>query len=366
MQVAKGKFSLILICLLLGLIVDGFALETNSPDSAITKTIHEKFNPGEFIFDHIGDSHEWPITMIGHTAVAIPLPIILYSKEKGLVAFWSSRLNHGQTEYRGFKLETEGKNKSKIVETLVDGTEALPFDISITKNVASLLFSAFLILLIFISLGNSYKKNKLKAPRGLQSLLEPVILFIRNDIARPSIGDKDYEKYMPFLLTVFFFIWINNMLGLVPLAPGGANVTGNIAITMVLALCTFTITNINAKKQYWKHMVNMPGVPVWLKIPIPVMPLVETIGLLTKPFVLMVRLFANITAGHIIGLGFLSLIFFFGEMRPFLGYSVSIVSLFFMMFMTLLELLVAFIQAYVFTFLSAIYFGMAIEDQEHH
>ena len=364
----EEKIKFIFCFLVVGLMVNSFAIASDNEDSTISRTIHEKFNPGEFIFDHIGDEHEWPITAIGHFSVAIPLPVILYSKERGIVAFWSTRFHHGESEYQGFKLETEGKNRTKIVETRADGTEVLPFDISITKNVAALLFSALLILVIFISLGNSYKRRGLNAPKGLQSMIEPIILFIRDDVARPSIGNKNYEKFMPFLLTVFFFIWINNMLGLIPLAPGGANVTGNIAITMVLALCTFTITNINGNKQYWKHIVNMPGVPIWLKLPVPLLPLVETIGLFTKPFVLMVRLFANITAGHIIGLGFLSLIFLFGEMKPFLGYSVSIVSISFIMFMTLLELLVAFIQAYVFTFLSALYFGMAIEEHhdEHH
>ncbi len=334
-------------------------------DSTVTKTLHEKFSAGEFIFGHLDDAHEWQITQIGHTAISIPLPVILFSKEKGIVAFWSTRFKHGLASYKGFRLETEGINKSKIVETLNDGSEVLPFDISITRTVAALLFSVILILFIFITLGNAYKKRGINAPTGIQTFLEPVILFVRDDLARPSIGEKHYEKYLPFLLTIFFFIWINNMLGLIPIAPGGANVTGNIAVTMVLALCTFTVTTINGNKQYWKHIVNTPGVPVWLKIPIPLLPLVETIGLFTKPFVLMVRLFANITAGHIIGLGFLSLIFLFGEMKPFIGYSVSIVSVSFIIFMTFLELLVAFIQAYVFTFLSALYFGMATEEHEH-
>jgi F-type H+-transporting ATPase subunit a len=349
---------------LLMFISSGLTKASEAGDSTILRVEHKKFDAGSFIFDHIGDSHDWHITDIGHISIRIPLPVILYSKDKGVVAFWSTRFYHGNAEYKGFRLETEGVNKGKIIQTLADGTEVIPFDLSITKNVAALFFSAFLILVIFISLGNVYKKRGNKAPRGFQSLVEPVILFIRDEVARPSIGDKNYEKFMPFLLTVFFFIWINNMLGLVPLAPGGANVTGNIAITLVLALCTFTITAINGSKQYWKHIINTPGVPIWLKIPVPLLPLVETIGLFTKPFVLMVRLFANITAGHIITLGFLSLIFLFGEIQPFIGYGVSVVSVLFIMFMTLLELLIAFIQAYVFTFLSAIYFGMAIE--EHH
>jgi F-type H+-transporting ATPase subunit a len=195
--------------------------------------------------------------------------------------------------------------------------------------------------------------------------LEPIILFVRDEIAIPSIGKKKHEVFLPYLLTVFFFILINNLMGLIPILPGGANVTGNIAITLVLALFTFVITTINGKKTYWSHIVNMPGVPIWLKVPpLPIMPLVETIGVFTKPFILMVRLFANITAGHIIVLGFLSLIFLFGEMNQIMGYGVSVISVAFVIFMSFLELLVAFIQAYVFTFLSALYFGMAVE--EHH
>lgn len=327
-------------------------------------TEHPPFDPGTFIFDHIADAHDWHIISFGDTHISIPLPVILYSKEKGIVAFWSSKFHHGHSDYRGFRLETEGENKGKIVEILADGSEVLPFDISITKNIAALFFSIIIILLIFLKIANAYKENPIAPPRGIQSLFEPVILFIRDEVAKPSIG-KRYEQFMPYLLTVFFFIWINNMLGLVPIFPGGANVTGNIAVTMVLALFTFTITTIRGNKNYWKHIVNTPGVPVWLKVPpLPIMPIIETLGIFIKPFVLMVRLFANITAGHIIALGFLTLIFLFGELNAYIGYSVSVVSIFFIMFMTLLELLVAFIQAYVFTFLSALYFGMAVE--EHH
>lgn len=216
---------------------------------------------------------------------------------------------------------------------------------------------------VFISVANSYKKRKGKAPKGIQSFVEPIIIFIRDDIAKASIGEK-YEKYLPFLLTVFFFILINNLLGLIPFFPGGANITGNIGVTGVLALFTFIITSFSGNKAYWMHLVNAPGVPWWLKLPIPLMPIVEIMGVFTKPFVLMVRLFANITAGHIIILGFISLIFIFGNISEGLGYGVSIVSVGFSIFMGILELLVAFIQAYVFTLLSALYFGMATE--EHH
>jgi F-type H+-transporting ATPase subunit a len=190
-----------------------------------------------------------------------------------------------------------------------------------------------------------------------------VIIFIRDDVAMSSIG-KNYERYMPFLLTLFFFILFNNLLGLVPIFPGGANVTGNLAVTGVMAFFTLLITTFSGNRAYWQHIFNTPGVPWWLKIPIPLIPIIELMGAFTKPFVLMVRLFANITAGHIIILGFISLIFIFGNMNTYLGYGVSIVSVLFSVFLSLLEILVAFIQAYVFTLLSALYFGMATE--EHH
>jgi F-type H+-transporting ATPase subunit a len=226
-------------------------------------------------------------------------------------------------------------------------------------------FSIILLLLIFLTVGKKYRENPVSAPSGIQSFVEPVITFLRDDVIKPSIGPK-YERYMPYLLTVFFFIWINNMLGLIPIPPGGANLTGNIAVTMVLALFTFIVTTFSGNKNYWQHIINTPGVPAWLKLPpLPIIPLVEIIGIFTKPFVLMVRLFANITAGHIIALGFISLIYIFGEMSHGLAYGVSLVSIAFNVFMMFLELLVAFIQAFVFTFLSAIYFGLAVEEHHH-
>ena len=329
----------------------------------------EKFNAGEMILEHISDSHEWHIMTIGETHVSLPLPVILFYDGK-LSSFCSSHFHHGKESYNGFKIAEEGANKGKIVHVTmgVNGQEVedakLPLDFSITKMVLSLFFSVFLMGFIFISISRSYKKRGVAAPKGLQSFLEPIIIFVRDDIAKSSIGEKKYKKYLPFLLTVFFFIFLNNLMGLIPFFPGGVNLTGNIAITMTLAVFTFLITTFSGNRAYWKHIVNAPGVPWWLKIPIPLMPIVELVGVFTKPFVLMVRLFANITAGHIIALGFISLIFIFGEMQPVLGYGVSVVSVVFYVFMGLLELLVAFIQAYVFTLLSALYFGMAIE--EHH
>jgi len=333
------------------------------------KAKSKKFNAGEMIIEHISDAHEWHIMTIGETHVSIPLPVILIYDGK-LTTFCSSKFHHGKESYNGFKIAEEGKHKGKIVHisTNTNGEEVedakLPLDFSITKMVLSLFIGVFLMGFIFLSISRSYRKRGVAAPKGLQSLLEPIIIFVRDDIAKSSIGEKKYQKYLPFLLTIFFFIFLNNLMGLIPFFPGGVNLTGNIAITLTLAVFTFLITTFNGNRAYWVHIVNAPGVPWWLKFPVPLMPIVEIVGVFTKPFVLMVRLFANITAGHIITLSFVSLIFIFGEMSTRLGYGVSIVSIIFCVFMGLLELLVAFIQAYVFTLLSALYFGMATE--EHH
>ncbi len=362
-------FSFILIAALAGNENSSDTSKTTSEIISNNSITHqaEKFNPGEFMIEHITDSHEWHIITIGHTHISIPLPIILYSKYSGLHIFMSSKFHHGEAEYKNFYFAKEGPHKGKIVEKLADGQEYLPIDLSITKVVFSLFLSCVFIVWLFVSIARKYQKNPYHAPSGLQSALEPMILFVRDDIARAAIGEKKYEKFLPYLLTIFFFIWFNNMLGLVPIFPGGANVTGNIAVTMVMAVFTFVITTINANKHYWQEIYNAPGVPWWLKFPIPLMPFIELMGMFTKPIVLMVRLFANITAGHLIILAFVSLIFIFAEIHPLLGYGISILSAAFSIFMGLLELLVALIQAYVFTLLSAIYFSMATaEHNEHH
>ena len=317
----------------------------------------EELNTGAMIIDHIIDHHDWHIMDYNHKAISIPLPVILIDNGN-FVVFMSSKFEHGHATYKGYKLEIEGDHKGKIVNT---ETGEYPLDLSITKNVFALLFSITFLLWVFISIANRYKRNPNTSPKGLQSLLEPLIIFVRDDIAKDSIGEK-YEKYLPYLLTIFFFIFFNNLFGLIPFFPFGANLTGNIAITGVLAIFTFIITTLIGNKNYWVHIINTPGVPWWLKFPVPLMPIVEIMGLFTKPFVLMVRLFANMTAGHIIVLGFISLIFIFGKMSMGLGYGVSIVSVGFSVFMIILDLLVSFIQAYVFTLLSALYFGMATEE----
>jgi F-type H+-transporting ATPase subunit a len=338
------------------------------PDATQQHESSGKFNAGELIIDHIVDSHEWHIATIGQTHITIPLPIILID-EGQLIVFSSSRF-HGATEaYKGYKIETARTfDKGKIVKVVpgtmeTDVSVGKPFDFSITKTVAGIFISVLLLIIIFISIAKSFKRNSGHAPSGVQSLIEPLIIFIRDEVAKPSIG-KHYLRFLPFLLTLFFFIFFNNILGLIPLFPGGANVTGNIGVTLVLALTTLFVTNFSGNKAYWLHIFNPPGIPWWLKFPIPLFLIIELTGVFVKPFVLMIRLFANMVAGHIIVLGFISLIFIFGNMGPALAYSVSPLSIIFAVFIGLLELLVAFIQAYVFALLSAIYIGMATE--EHH
>lgn len=344
---------------------------TEEHGEAVTAEGHaesSEVDAGKIIIEHLVDSHEWHLwTYKGHH-VSIPLPVLLIHDGK-FYAFMSSKIAHGH-HYEGFYLSHDGENKGKIVKEAGHDENGqaiveVPTDLSITKNVLAILMSSILLIIIFTSIARAYTRREGEAPKGLQSFMEPVILFVRDDIAKSSIGEKKYERYMPFLLTIFFFIFLNNLMGLIPFFPGGANVTGNIAVTGVMAVFTFLITTFSGNRAYWQHIFNAPGVPWWLKFPLPLMPVVELVGIFTKPFVLMVRLFANITAGHTIILGFISLIFIFGNINSFLGVGIGIgFSIPFAVFMSLLELLVAFIQAYVFTLLSALYFGMAIE--EHH
>jgi F-type H+-transporting ATPase subunit a len=323
----------------------------------------EKFNAGKMILEHVGDAHDWHIA--GH--LSIPLPVIIYSSA-GLDVFSSSRFEHGHAAYESEKTGIIYKiHENKIIAVDINGNEnkaltATFLDLSITKNVATLLFSVILLCWIFISVAKAYSSNPGKAPKGIQSFVEPIIIFIRDDVAKASIGEQKYKKFMPYLLTVFFFIWINNLLGLIPIFPGGANLTGNVAVTLTLASFTFIITVISANKHYWHHIFAMPGVPAWVLI---ILTPIEILGLFLRPFVLMVRLFANITAGHIIALSFFSLIFIFGEMNTGAGLGFSLFSTAFTVFMMVMELLVAFLQAYVFTLLSAVYFGTAVEEGHH-
>lgn len=329
----------------------------------------EGLDVNKVIFEHIGDNHDWHLWNVkdenGHEkAVSFPLPIILLDPSTFNVdIFLSSKFHHGHSPATvGDK--TYFMHEQKIYYTDAHGTltydekghvsNKMPIDLSITKNVSSMLMVAAIMLLIFLSVAKAYKKRPGQAPKGLQGFMEPLIMFVKEDIALPNIGKK-HEKFLPYLLTVFFFIWINNMIGLIPIFPGSANVTGNIAVTMVLAVFTLLIVNFSANKTYWKHIFAMPGLPKPLLI---IMIPIEIIGIFTKPFALMIRLFANITAGHIVVLSLISLIFIFQSI------AIAPVSVFFVLFMDVLELFVAALQAYIFTMLSALFIGLAV--QEHH
>ncbi|HLN20845.1 MAG TPA: F0F1 ATP synthase subunit A [Bacteroidales bacterium] len=348
-----------LISIFFFILLSGFialsAAGSNDEENGGTK---EKFNASSFILNHIADSHEWHLFGEGEKSVAIYLPVILYDKESGLNAFSSKKLAHGHI-YRGFKLEEEGDYQGKIVKVDASGNvneEYFPLDFSMTKTVVAMLAAAIIGLVLFISMARSYKKTGVSHPKGIQSFLEPVVLFIRDDVAIPNIGHKA-DRYMPYLLTVFTFIIINNVMGLIPFPPPfGGNVTGNIAVTMVLAVCTFLITQFSGSRSHWKHVFATPGVPVWL---LPIMIPVEIIGLFSKPFALMIRLFANITAGHILVLSLISLIFIFNSI------FMSPVSILFVVFMDFMELLVAFLQAYIFTLLSSLFIGLAVAEEHH-
>ena len=326
--------------------------ETDSKTNVSETGKPEKFNAGKFIIDHVTDKYEWHLWGSHEDPTSIPLPLILYSSEKGLAVFLSSKFEHGKAPYKGYTLNHEGHIESENGSAF--------YDFSITKAVAGLLLSSILVLLIFISVAKSYSQRKGLAPKGFQSLIEPLILFVRDDIAKQSIGEKQYAKFVPFLLSVFFFIWIANLIGLIPTFPG---IMGNISVVFTLATIVFLITLVIGKKHYWQHIFWMPGVPAWVKIFL--LTPIEVIGVVQRPFVLMIRIFANIAAGHIVILSFVCLIFVFSNTSDAGGWGFSPVSMAFALFMNAMELLVAFLQAYVFTLLTAMYFGSCVEEQHH-
>lgn len=317
----------------------------------------EDFNAGDMIMHHILDSHEWHV--VGD--FTIPLPIVLYESGKGVSMFSSSNFEHGKVSYNGYAIDHE-----HISAVNADGTineTATVYDFSITKNVVTLFLVLGLVLFLFIKAAKGYAKNEGKAPSGVQSFFEPLIVFIRDDVAKPVIGEDKYEKFMPYLLSVFFFIWIANMLGLIPFLPGGANLTGNIAVALVLACASFFLILRNANKNYWEHVFAMPGVPIWMLV---ILTPIEILGVFIRPLVLCVRLFANITAGHITILAFVSLIFILKmSIGTGAGWGIAPVSVLLSIFMTVIELLVAFLQAFIFTLLSATYFAAATEEAHH-
>lgn len=358
--VVRG-FSLFLALLGLGLFVgapvqasvSGPAEQSHAQEHASTdSSTEEAFDPSKVILHHIADAHDWHLfdktdAHGGVHPVSIPLPVLIWCQGR-MHTFLSSAFDHGHARPVSHGLTFLMDEHGHIAEA-----SGLPvLDFSITKNVASMLLSIVILILLFGSMARSYSRSDQKLPGGLAKFLEPIILFIRDDIARPNIGEHRYQRYMPFLLTAFFFIWINNLLGLL---PTGANLTGNIAVSLVLAVFTMIITNWSGNKHYWGHIFK-PHVPLWLY---PIMVPVELVGIFSKPIALTIRLFANITAGHIIILSLISLIFIFKSL------AMAPVSLAFVLFMECLEMLVAVLQAYVFTLLSALFIGLATAEPEH-
>ncbi len=349
--------------------------DTTMNQAAVVVEDEGEMNPGSIIIGHVTDAHSWHLfdykTKDGKEhAVAISLPVILIN-DGHLDVFMSKRFHHGHADYKGYRLVGGGLEKEEIIcideignpIVMANGKIKKPIDISITKTPAAIIIAVILLLVIVLSAGKQYKKRPNKAPHGLQALVEMLVCHVRDEMAAPMIGPK-YEKYLPYLLTLFFFIFFCNCLGMIPFFPAGANITGNIAVTATLALITFFITNLSGNKHYWKDIFNTPGVPAWLKV-FPLMPVVELVGVFTKPIVLMIRLFANMTAGHIVILGFVVIIFILSNLfGAAVGGAVSVVSVLFAVFISLLECLVAYIQAYVFTMLSALYIGMAVEEPE--
>ncbi|WP_296698758.1 F0F1 ATP synthase subunit A [Algoriphagus sp.] len=333
--------------LVLSLLLSAFMLTI----STATFAAESEEDKTSFIMHHVKDSHEWHFATFGHTHVTLSLPVIAYSGDRGLEFFSSSDFQNHETHAFGEEFAHEGYFIDEHDHLgRVDGASFV--DLSITKNVVMMFLVMIVLASLALSAANHYKKNGAVAPKGAAALIEPIVIFVRDEIAKNSIGPK-YKKFVPYLITLFLFIWFGNLLGLL---PGASNMTGNIAVTMVLAVLTFIITNVNGNKDYWKHVFATPGVPIpMLLIIVPV----EIIGLFTKPFALMVRLFVAITAGHIVILGFIALAFIFES------YSIGIASTLMVTFINIIELLVATIQAYVFTLFSAMYIGSAVAEHAH-
>lgn len=348
---------------------------TGTTEAHATPTEKKKFDAAEVIFGHVLDGHEYHFMDIGDHPVTLPLPIILYSPTRGTWdIFMSSHFEHGHAAYKGYTLLTEHSiheleldSKKFSVGTIVpldangkyDPTVQY-YDLSMTRNVVQMLLALIVFTVLMFRVAGRYKKGigVTSAPQGSQSLLEPVITFVRDEVAKPNLGHK-YERYLPFLLTVFFFILVNNIFGLI---PGSANVTGNIAFTVVLGLISFVVILFSSNKHYWAHIFNPPGVPLGVKF---ILVPVEFLSVFIKPFALIIRLFANMVAGHIIIICLISLIFIFGELSPIAGWGASPLSIGFTVFIYLIEVLVAFLQAFIFTMLSAVFIGQALEGDHH-
>ncbi len=323
----------------------------------------EELDVKEIVLGHVGDSYEWHITSFKEKDLSIPLPVIVHSPTSGWHLFSSRHLREG-AEYEGLRIAEDGDFKGKIVERQADGSDLRPFDLSITKTVAGLLINTVLLAVLVLGAARWYRHRKVSdaAPRGFVGMMEMLVSTLIDGLIKPCVG-PNYRRFAPYLLTVFCFILINNLMGLIPIFPGGANVTGNIAVTLVLALATFLAVNLFGSRAYWKD-IFWPEVPTWLKVPLPIIPFIEFIGILTKPFALMIRLFANMMAGHAVILSLTCVIFVTAQLGAAINGSMTVVSVLFTIFMNCLELLVAFLQAYIFTMLSAVFIGLA-QDNGH-
>ena len=327
--------------------------------SAQDKSEGAKLDIPEIVLEHLSDSYEWHIATFGDKSLSIPLPIIVRSSETGQWTFCTA-------ESLPKKFFFDEEHHGKIYERMADGSTTRPLDLSFTKTVAQIWIVVIILIVVFLSCARWYKKRdeQSDAPGGFVGMMEMLVMAIYDDVVKASIGEKHFKPYAPYLLTVFFFIFTTNLLGLLPIFPGGANVTGNINITFFLAFCSMVAINLFGNKEYWKD-IFWPKVPLFLKAyPVPLMPVIEFFGVFTKPFALMVRLFANMMAGHAIILSFTCVIFIGWSMGAGYGLGLNFISVIMMLFMNCLEVLVAFIQAYVFTLLSAVFIGLAHKEEE--
>lgn len=355
-----------LLAALLALVVPGSlrASETAEPTDGEEVVMNPK-DAKEIIFEHLGDGYGWEVPFCHGKRIA--LPVIVFGNGTGFHVFSSARVTGGEvyTAPDGKRFAIAGHdspNKGKVVE-LTAGGEVRPIDFSITKNVCATFIAMFVVILVVLSLSSYYKRGGKGAPRGFRGAVESLVFFIYDDMIKPTLG-KEARRFSPYLLTVFMFIFAANLLGLIVIFPGGANLTGNIGVTLVLALITFFATNFFAKRHYWKE-IFWPDVPIWLKCPLPIMQIIEVFGIFTKPAALTIRLFANMMGGHMIVIVLTLLIFIFaGIGGAAIGSGTVVVSVLFSVFMLLIDVLVSFIQAYVFTMLSTVFIGLA-QEEEH-
>lgn len=339
-----------------------------APLSVSASDSGKEFSPKEIIFDHLGDGYGWEVPFNHHKRM--PLPVLLWASDGSFHCFSSARITGHQPYVDGnytWVLAASGDNKGKVVQLLADGKELKPrFDFSITKNVCALWIAVLVTLAVCLPVARWHRKHGFLAPRGFVGAIEQLIEFIYKGVIKPTLGE-DSRKFAPYLLTVFMFIFLMNLMGLMVVFPGGANLTGNIAVTLVLSLITFFCTNLFARKHYWKE-IFWPDVPMFLKCPIPIMQVIELFGALTKPASLTVRLFANMMGGHMIVIVLTLIIFIMADFGAAATGMATVVSIFFNIFMLLLDVLVSFIQAFVFTMLSTTFIGMAREKghEEHN